>query len=91
MFNSLIKNNALKSQVNKAFTSNMAAAGQRDFSTIIGIDLGTTNSCVAMMESGNPKVIENAEGKLNRPLKYLFCVKNTWLIRILTYPTFNRV
>merc|ERR1712153_133364 len=51
MFNSLIKNNALKSQVNKAFTSNMAASA--NFSTIIGIDLGTTNSCVAMMESGN--------------------------------------
>ena len=30
---------------------------------IIGIDLGTTNSCVAIMESGQPKVIENAEGK----------------------------
>jgi len=30
--------------------------------SIIGIDLGTTNSCVAMMESGNAKVIENAEG-----------------------------
>lgn len=31
--------------------------------SIVGIDLGTTNSCVAVMESGNPKVIENAEGK----------------------------
>ena len=29
---------------------------------IIGIDLGTTNSCVAIMEGGTPKVIENAEG-----------------------------
>jgi molecular chaperone DnaK (HSP70) len=30
---------------------------------IIGIDLGTTNSCVAIMEGNNPKVIENADGK----------------------------
>ena len=29
---------------------------------IIGIDLGTTNSVVAIMEGGKPKVIENAEG-----------------------------
>lgn len=31
-------------------------------SKIIGIDLGTTNSCVAIMENGQPKVLENAEG-----------------------------
>ena len=31
--------------------------------SIIGIDLGTTNSCVAVMEGNNAKVIENAEGK----------------------------
>ena len=31
--------------------------------SIVGIDLGTTNSCVAVMESNNPKVIENSEGK----------------------------
>ena len=34
---------------------------------IIGIDLGTTNSCVAVMDGSNPKVIENAEGARTTP------------------------
>ncbi|GDX12991.1 hypothetical protein LBMAG01_08550 [Acidobacteriota bacterium] len=36
-------------------------------SKIIGIDLGTTNSCVAVMEGGQPKVIPNPEGSNTPP------------------------
>ena len=36
-------------------------------SKIIGIDLGTTNSCVAIMEGSQAKVLENAEGARTTP------------------------
>ena len=39
---------------------------------IIGIDLGTTNSCVAIMDGKNPKVIENAEGNRTTPSMVAF-------------------
>ena len=34
---------------------------------VIGIDLGTTNSCVAIMEGANAKVVENSEGARTTP------------------------
>jgi molecular chaperone DnaK len=41
--------------------------GESVMSRVIGIDLGTTNSCVAVMEGRNPRVIENAEGLRTTP------------------------
>ena len=39
---------------------------------VIGIDLGTTNSCVALMEGKTPKVLENAEGNRTTPSAVAF-------------------
>ncbi|KAK4340085.1 hypothetical protein RND71_041547 [Anisodus tanguticus] len=49
-------------------------------SEIIGIDLGTTNSCVAVMEGKNPKVIENAEGARTTPSVVAFNQKGERLV-----------
>ena len=47
---------------------------------IIGIDLGTTNSCVAIMEGGEAKVIENREGARTTPSMVAFTAKGERLV-----------
>ncbi len=47
---------------------------------IIGIDLGTTNSCVAVMEGGEPVVIQNAEGQRTTPSMVAFTAKGERLV-----------
>ena len=50
---------------------------------VIGIDLGATNSCVAVMEGKNPKVIENSEGSRTTPSVVAFTKDRERLCGIL--------
>jgi len=47
---------------------------------VIGIDLGTTNSCVALMEGGEPQVIPNAEGSRTTPSMVAFTDQGEQLV-----------
>ena len=49
-------------------------------SRIIGIDLGTTNSCVAIMDGKEPRVLENAEGARTTPSMVAHSKDGEWLV-----------
>jgi molecular chaperone DnaK len=65
-----------KENFNKLFKNTSA----KSFSKIIGIDLGTTNSCVAVMEGGAPKVVENNEGMRTTPSVVAFVENDSQLV-----------
>ena len=52
-------------------------------SKIIGIDLGTTNSCVAVVEGQQPKVIENSEGGRTTPSVIAYTMAMKFLLEHL--------
>eukprot|EP01118_Nematostelium_gracile_P004253 TRINITY_DN1498_c0_g2_i1.p1 TRINITY_DN1498_c0_g2~~TRINITY_DN1498_c0_g2_i1.p1 ORF type:complete len:668 (-),score=269.99 TRINITY_DN1498_c0_g2_i1:117-2120(-) len=65
--------------------SNSTNFAKRNFATqndIIGIDLGTTNSCVAVMEGSEPRVIENSEGMRTTPSIVAFTAEGERLVGI---------
>jgi len=71
MLSTMLGRNALRQSVQVAARRTQVATPARGFSVaqgdVVGIDLGTTNSCVAVMEGKNARVIENSEGARTTP------------------------
>eukprot|EP00548_Thalassiothrix_antarctica_P004692 CAMPEP_0194144892 /NCGR_PEP_ID=MMETSP0152-20130528/13872_1 /TAXON_ID=1049557 /ORGANISM="Thalassiothrix antarctica, Strain L6-D1" /LENGTH=678 /DNA_ID=CAMNT_0038844909 /DNA_START=22 /DNA_END=2058 /DNA_ORIENTATION=- len=69
-----------KSIFGSSATENIMRFKSTDAGDVIGIDLGTTNSCVAIMEGRNARVIENSEGARTTPSVVAFTEDNNRLV-----------
>ena len=58
---------------------------------IIGIDLGTTNSCVAVIEGGESEVLQNSEGQRTTPSMVAFVKKGDNVERLVGQPAKNQM
>lgn len=67
MFSSLFSKKNLLSRLGRFAMSSTNAGNSKVKGPVVGIDLGTTNSCVAIMEGKTPRVIENSEGARTTP------------------------
>ena len=68
--------------VSKRISKLLNLLNTKNFSHIIGIDLGTTNSCVAVMEGSNAKVIESSEGMRTTPSVVAFAEDGSKIVGI---------
>jgi len=60
---------------------NSGRGGEKaDMAYVLGIDLGTTNSCAAILEAGEPVVIENVEGGRTTPSVVAYSCEGEWLV-----------
>lgn len=73
MFSSLFSKKPLLPRLGRFTMANTTGAGNGKVKgPVVGIDLGTTNSCVAIMEGKTPRVIENSEGARTTPSTVAF-------------------